>query len=99
MADTNNLYFFFIAQRRYLVSHVAFSSQWSEMEPCRDCSLKYAGEKSEQHNSEKSICVLLVKVYHKTTGCCLSGSLDESLIISSFQLKGSFWTPCRAFRL
>lgn len=36
------------------------------------------------------------KMHYKTTGCCLSPSLDESLIISSFQLNKSFWAPCWA---
>lgn len=56
-------------------------------------------QESTLHNTDKSIRVSLVGAYHKTAGCCLFFSLDESLIIKSSQLNKSLWTPCRAGHL
>lgn len=56
-------------------------------------NILYRSRSQHCTNTEKSICVFLVRAHHKTTGCCPSLSLEESPIISSFQLNKSLWTP------
>lgn len=65
------------------------------MEYFRDCSLKHCRSKDEESQHREIHSWSPGKMHYKTTRCCLSPFLGESLIINSFQLNSSFWTPCR----